>query len=144
MEVYGKYYSWTSVAIIVAIILVIAYYLGNRTGKGKAVSADTEALKKEIQKSELSYDQTTYEALADKLETAMYGYTDDEAAVYAVFAKLRNKSDLLQLITSFGERRIIFTWGNSNLNKWINNRLDASEIAKVNDILARNNITYNF
>lgn len=139
-----KYLPWLKVLGVIVIALVIAYYVGTRTGKAKKESAADDLLKKSIDTAALSYEQTQYTALADKLETAMYGYTDDEKSVYSVIAKMRNKSDLLQLIKSFGTRRMIWTWGDSNLNTWINSRLDTSEVAQVNDILSRNSIDYQF
>jgi hypothetical protein len=144
MNLFGKYYSWFSVSIITAIILVVAYYLGNRTGKGKAAAADSEALQKELDNSQLTYEPSQYTSWADKLFVAMNGFTDDEEAIYSVIAKLRTKSDLLQLIKSFGSKRIQFTLGDSNLNQFFANRLESSEIAKINDILSRNSISYEF
>jgi hypothetical protein len=144
MNFNGKYYPWLTGAAIVALILGAAYYIGTRTGKAKKEGAADDVLKKAINNNELTFEQTQYVALAAKLETAMFGYSDDENAVYAVFTKLRTKSDVLNLIKTFGERRMIFTLGNANLNQWINTRLDTSEIAKVNDILSRNNIDYQF
>jgi hypothetical protein len=40
-------------------------------------------LKKEIQKDELTFEQTQYSSMADKLEVAMYGFTTDEDSVYS-------------------------------------------------------------
>ncbi len=139
-----KYLPYLKLLGVVVIALVIAYYIGSRTGKAKKENEAEDQLKKEIDRAALTYEQTQYSALADDLEAAMYGFRDNENTVYAVMAKMRNRSDLLQLIKSFGMRRIIWTWGNSNLNAWINNRLDTAEIAQVNDILARNSIDYQF
>lgn len=137
-------YSALSLGIFGFIVILAAYYLGSRTGKGKAISADSESLQKEIKQQPLTYDLSNYESMADKLEDAMYGFTNDKDAVFAVFSKLRNKSDVLQLIVSFGERRIIWTFGNANLNRWINNRFGSDDIAHINSILSRNNIAYEF
>lgn len=131
-------------AIFIALVLAVAYYIGSRTGKAKVASKEDDALKKEISKSDLSFDNTQYASMADRIESSLYGYTDDENTVYSVFSKLRTKSDLLQLIKTFGNRRLIWTFGGSNLNAWINNRLDTKEIAHVNDILSRNGIDYQF
>jgi hypothetical protein len=140
----AKYFPWLTGAAIIALILGAAYYIGTRTGKAKKEGQADDAIKKEIDKKELTFEQTQFASMATKLETAMFGYTDDENAVYAVFTKLRSRSDVLNLIKTFGERRMIFNLGNANLNQWINTRLDTSEIAKVNDILSRNNIDYQF
>jgi hypothetical protein len=144
MNFQGKYYPLLSTALIGALILAAAYYIGTRTGKAKKEGEEENALKKEIQKDELTFEQTQYSSMADKLEVAMYGFTTDEDSVYSVFAKLRSKSDVLNLIKTFGTRRIIWTFGNSNLNTWINTRLATAEIAHLNDILSRNGIDYQF
>ena len=144
MNFNGKYYPWLSGAIFVALILGAAYYIGTRTGKAKKEGETDDVLKKEINKNELTFEQTQFASMADKLETAMYGYGDDENTIYAVFTKLRSRSDVLNLIKTFGERRMIFNLGTANLNQFISARLDTSEIAKVNDILSRNNIDYQF
>ena len=139
-----KYYPWMGPAIFISLVLAVAYYIGSRTGKAKTASQTDDTLKKEISKSALSFEQTQYVSMADRLESALYGFTDDENTVFAVFSQLRTKSDLLQLIKTFGNRRRIWTIGGSNLNAWINNRLDTSEIAHLNDILSRNSIDYQF
>lgn len=143
MNLFGKYYSWLSVGIFAALVLVVAYYIGTRTGKGKATAAASEAQKKEFKKSALTYDLSQYSTWADNLYTAMFGINDEDA-IYAVFSKLRTKSDLLQLISAFGSRRIQFTVGSNTLTEWIYNRLDKSEQAKINEILARNDIQFEF
>jgi hypothetical protein len=144
MNFQGKYYPWMGSAIFIAIVLAVAYYIGTRTGKAKQAGASEDVLKKEIQKTELTFEQTQFVSMADKLETSLYGFGDDENAVYSVFSKLRTKSDLLNLIKTFGNRRIIWTIGSANLNTWINNRLSTAEIAHLNDILSRNGIDYQF
>ncbi len=144
MNLFGKYYSWVSVVAVIAIILVIAYYIGTRTGKGKAGAANDEALKKELNQGTLSFEQSQYVAMADRLSTSMSGFTDDEDAVFSVISKLRTKSDVLNLIKSFGTRRPSFSIGTASLNEWFYLRLDESEIAKINEILSRNSIDYQF
>lgn len=144
MNILGKQYSWTTAGILAALVLVAAYYIGTRTGKGKSLSANSEALDKELKNGSLTYDLSQYGSLADKLETAMFPLNDDEDAVYSVMSKLRSKSDVLQLIKSFGERRLQFTWGGSTLNFWINYKLNNSEIKKINSLLSDAGINYEF
>ena len=141
MEIFknNKLITW---GIFALVTLIVMYYLGSRSGKAK--NTGTKGFKDEITKNALTYDLSQYSGFADRLESAMFGFTDDEEAVYDVFSKLRNKSDLLQLINIFGSRRIMTTIGGSSLPIWINNRLDKSEIQRVNEILSRNNIDYTF
>lgn len=142
MEELFKKYPAIGLGAFALIAFVVAYFFGNKTGKA-ATPTDTEL--KEAQKSTpLTYELSQYATLADRLETAMYGATDDEDAVYSVFSKLRNRADLLQLISSFGKRRIFLTIGDSNLSTWIYHRLNKSEVEKVNEILSRNAIDYQF
>lgn len=124
------------------IVLVVAYYLGSRTGKAK--TSGNNSISGEISKSALSYDLSQYVSFADRLQAAMYGFTDDEDAVYDVFSKMQTKSDVLQLITTFGNRRPIWHFGTTGLPIWINTFFAGSEIQHINEILAKNNIDYQF
>lgn len=141
MYLFGKSYNWQFAGIFGLIVLVIAYYLGNKTGKGKAANEPV----KDLNKSDLTYENSDYTSFADRLYIAMSGLMgDDEETIYSVISKLRTKSDVLQLIKSYGTRRLQWTLGNSNLNEWFNYRLNKEEISKVNDILGRNSIQYQF
>lgn len=135
----NKLLNW---GIFALVVLVLFYFFGTRSGKAK--KAGNNSVSGEISKANLTYQISQYVSFADRLETAMFGFTDDEEAIFDVFSKMRNKSDLLQLITTFGNRRPIFNFGSASLAVWINNRLDKSEIQRVNEILARNNIDYQF
>lgn len=139
-----KYLPWLKAIGVIVIALVIAYYVGTRTGKAKKESAADDILKKEIDKSAISFEQTQYSAYADKLESAMTGFSDNEKSIYAIIGKLNNKSDVLSLIKAFGQRRQSFSVGGANLITWFNNRLESSEIAEINDILSRKGIDYQF
>lgn len=132
--------SWGVFALVVFIVF---YYFGSRTGKRKQTQA-ADPYKTGTTANALTYDLANYASLADRLESAMYGFTDDEEAIYAVFSKLRNQSDLYQLITAFGSRRPIWHIGTADLATWLNTRLDTPEIQKINEILARNNISFQF
>ncbi len=144
MKFLGKNYPWLNVGIFAAAVMLAAYYLGSRTGKGKSVSADSEALAAEMAQSPLTYETSQYDSYADKLYVAMHDISDDEETIYSVFNKMRNKSDVLKLILAYGEKRIPLTIGNSTLPQWISAKLNPKEIAKINDILQRNLIQYEF
>lgn len=137
----NKLLNW---GIFAVIAIVLFYVLGTRTGKGKETEDDEDKLDAEIKKKELTYDISQYLTFADKLYTAMSSIMDDEDAIYSVMTSLRTKSDVLQLIKSFGDRRIQFTLGSSPLSQWFQNRLSKSEIAKINEILSRNSISFQF
>ena len=139
-----KYLPWIKALGVIVIALVIAYYVGSRTGKAKKEGAAEDLLKREIDKNSLTYEQTQYVSFADKLEQELNSTFIDENSIYSVFSKMRNKSDLIQLIKSFGMRRMKWYWGDSSLNMWINTKLETPEIATINDTLSRNSIDYQF
>ena len=78
----------------------------------------------------------------------MKGATTDEDAIYNVFSKMKNDLDVTQLISEYGihtyylSLRKIAT--DMDLPQWIHEEMDEDEIAKLNGILAKNNITYRF
>ncbi len=92
-----------------------------------------------------SYPLATYTQLADKIYTAvMYTWGTDEQAIYDAFNLMKNNLDVAMLIKAFGKRRLEFSTQDAELGAHISNDLDATEIAKVNSILASKNITYRF
>ncbi len=125
------------------IAVVVFYYFGSRRGKGLGVMSASAALNKEIEQNPLTYELSQYGVFADRLEVAFMG-TDDEQAIYSVFSDMRNRSDVLQLIKSFGKRRQEYTIGKVGLSTWISYQLKNKEIAEINDILARNYIDFKF
>lgn len=131
--------------IFAFIVLLVSYYFGTRTGKSKAGAAAGDTLAKDISKSDLTYDLSQYVMMADRCYDAVYDIGTDEEALYSVFSKIRSNSDLLQLIKAFGNRgNIVFQGGEKTLAEWMASDLNNVEIEKVNDILARNGVTYKF
>jgi hypothetical protein len=128
--------------IFALLTLVVAYYFGSRTGKGKGTAANP--FESEYSNTQLTYELSQYSAFADRLQAAMQGLADDEESIYSVLSKLRTKTDLFQLMKSFGNRRIPFTIGSADLSAWLNYRLSKKELNKANEILSRNNIDYQF
>ena len=145
MKIAGKEISTTTFGIFAAVVLVIAYYIGSRTGKSKAKAGAGDQLAKDITGSELTYDKSQYSIYADGIWTAINGVFVDDSAINTLMGKMRTKSDVLQLITTFGNRSLLpFGIGGGTLPEWIYQRLNAKEIGEVNDIMYRNNITYTF
>lgn len=142
MNLFGKQYSWMSVGIFAALILLVSYYIGTRTGKGKAGAADVEAMKKEISAGALTYEKTQYETFAQRLYMALYDLFSDEEEVLAVFTKMRTKSDVLQLITTFGKRGTWIQLGEKTLPEWL--YFKNADVSKINEILQRNAIQFEF
>jgi hypothetical protein len=145
MKVAGKNIDVTTFGIFGAIVLVIAYYIGSRTGKAKATASVADQLAKDIKKEDLTYDLTQYSTLADRVFMCVYGVTEDEEGLYVVFGRMRNNSDVMQLISSFGKRSGGFEfWIDKTLPEWLASDLNNVEIGKINEILKRNGINYQF
>ena len=141
----------TTFGILSLIVLLVAYYLGSRTGKAKQVKTDPNSgtnikdrLSQSIATEPLTYSIDNYSIFAERIYLECKGITTDEAAVYAIFRKMRNQSDLLQLIVSFGDRGNFFTFGKAGLSEWLYTGMNNSEIKEINSILASNNIKYEF
>lgn len=145
MKIAGKGIDGMTFGIFGFIVLLVAYYFGTRTGKSKAGAAAGDTLAKDISKSDLTYDLSQYVIMADRVYTCIAGVTEDEEGLYVVFARMRNNSDILQLIKAFGKRSGGFEfWYEKSLTEWMSSDLNNVEIEKVNDILKRNNVTYQF
>jgi hypothetical protein len=146
-----KNVNLTTFGILSLIVLLVAYYLGSRTGKAKQLKTDPNSsanikdrLTGSIAAEPLTYPIDNYSIFAERIYIECRGITTDEAAVYAIFRKLRNQSDLLQLIVSFGERGEFWTLGKAGLSEWLYTGMSNSEIKEINSILAANNIKYEF
>lgn len=145
MKIAGKNIDPTTLGLFGFLVLIVAYYFGSRTGKAKAVAADGDQIAKDITVSDLTYDLSQYQIFADRCYDAMYDLGTDEEALYVVFGKMRNNSDVLKLIQVFGQRgNIIFQGGAKSLAEWLSSDLTNGELDKVNEILKRNNITLQF
>lgn len=128
-------------AIAALLVLALVYFLGRRKKGTSAIQRDAE---KEKNENELTYQASQYLSYADRLEMAMQPLNDNEDAIYDVFSKMRNKSDVLYLIEAFGKRRQSYTIGKVGLNTFLNYQLNDSEREHINEILQRNDIDYKF
>lgn len=171
----GQYYNdlptWSKgvVAVIgLAGIALIGYsiYSGSKRRRDiKEANKASEEAKIEI--SELSrvgvkpsYSPSQYEVFSQKLVQAMDSCGTGEESIYSVFRYMKNKADVLSLISAFGVRfyqpcsatnPISYTkWlfddksFGGGLATWLEYDLTSSEIKKINDILAKSNIQYSF
>lgn len=133
---------WGGVAVIGFVAFRFVKKLTRDDGSG---AADDAA--KGLNKKNLSYPESNYGIWADALEQAMYGSGTDEDAIYEIFGKMNNNDDVLMLIVAFGIRKNAYFFipaGSGTLPIWIQDDLKNSEKAKVNEILANNNITIQF
>lgn len=95
----------------------------------------------------LTYPLAQYNVMADVVEEATDTSGTDTEAIYNVFAQLRNNTDMLQLIKTYGERwNFMFgvPLGKFTLQQIINSEFDSGERATLNQIITGNDITIQF
>ena len=122
------------------------------SGRARKTIRDINAEEKEYLKAgeKLSYPPTQYKSFAAKLEQAMFMWGTDEDAIFAVFKKLNNNVDFLQLEKAFGIRGysggLVSEWayGKYTLTQWLTEELDNADIKKINAILKNKGITYRY
>ncbi len=132
-----KVQTFFGVITIISIIAFLVKILGR--------NSDTASRRKLYSKVNPSYDEFVYKDWADTLDTALLREaTEDEDAVYRIFEKCRNISDVNKLIEAFGTRRQMFTLTYVSLPQAISSTFNKKEIRKVNDILASKGIQYSF
>jgi hypothetical protein len=171
MEFYRGLPPWARGAVIVggtALILYIAFRSYN-TWKNKqdeqkynqaAQQADAELKQLAVSGVGPSYSPTQFELFAEKIVQAINGCVTNTNDIESVFSSMKNKADVLQLIKTFGVRyvqpcaatqpisyvRSIFNseaFGGP-LETFLTYGLSASEISKINGILAKNKIDFKF
>lgn len=135
--------------VIILIIIAVALYFAVRAiKKGLAKLKIQDEINDHILKTgEVpSFTNAEYVNMSDILAKAFDGFGTDEAAVYSVFQKMKNKTDVLNLIDIYGYRPEgrKFFGVDENLINSLKNELSASELKKVNDILASKGINYAF
>ena len=121
--------------IIIAVVVIIVVKRKKATKEQDDYIKDVE---KQIDKSDLSYANSEYTQMANKLYSAMKGIGTNENAIYDVFSQLETESDVRKLISTFGSK------DGMTLQQWLIDDLSNRELQKVNDILAKNNINYSF
>jgi len=137
--------SQMNIGIFALVVVLIAWFFGNRSGKGKSVAGASVQLDKEIKENPLTYELSSYEQWADRVHSAMVNFFDNEQAINSVMSKMRNRSDILQLIKSFGNRKhLIWNVGNGSMGSWFSVKLREKDIDSINGILSRNNIDFQF
>lgn len=121
--------------IIIAVVVIIVVKRKKATKEQDDYIKDVE---KQIDKSDLSYANSEYTQMANKLYSAMKGIGTNENAIYDVFSQLETESDVRKLISMYGSK------DGMTLQQWLIDDLSNRELQKVNDILAKNNINYSF
>lgn len=127
-------------AIAVAIICLLLFIMyrqakGAIEGFGTKVQSKSTLTVLQSQGIKPSYGSDTYARFADRMEIAMKGAGTDEDIIYKVYSYLHNDADMVKLNQAFGIRN------ESTLREWLLGDLDASEIAKINELLRDKGIT---
>lgn len=133
------------IAAIAIVIVVVVILVAVKFKEIKGLIVDHNAnqklvdeLNKEIKADDITHTQLQFQAYVSKLLNAMNGWGTDEKKIYDVFNEMNTRSDVLQLIKTFGVQK------DQNLNEWIADDCSASEISHINEILASKNINYQF
>ena len=112
----------------------------------KSTTEDIKILNKQGIKP--TYYASQYVQFADKLYNAMITSNPfqgtDEEAIYSVMRLMKNDVDINMLVKAFGTRRMEFSLKGGGLAAFLQDDLDAKEMAKENKILSDNKINYRF
>lgn len=111
-----------------------------KSKQGKDTVKDAE---KEIEKSDLSYTDSTYSTMASILFKAMEGTGTDYDPIKRVIEKLKTKSDWLKLVSTFGVKKVsnfVYDFEGS-LVEWLIDELSDSQQVEISDILAKIGVT---
>lgn len=131
------------VATIIAALAFLAKIFGkSESEEEQAGQRSREDLYKRIPPS---YDDFKYLDWANTLDVAlMQDSTEDEAAVYNVFNRMKNISDVAKLIEFFGTKRKLFSTQYITLPQAITEYFNDGEKQTLNKILLKKRIDYTF
>jgi hypothetical protein len=153
-----KNYTWLLVLVVIGLagwygygILFPAPPPASNTGTAKKTTGTTAAKtttpaadnNDEQTYSNLTYQDTQYQALAQRLYDAMGAFSNDMVIIDNVFKSLKTDDDVSALSDAFGTHSGFYLIS-APLSSWVNVYLGASGKAEVNQILANNNISNQF
>jgi len=125
----------SGIVIIALIFGLIIYKDLRKRSSGKSAIKE---LDKDIDTNHLSYPRSYYGIWAQDVYRAVNGMGTDEQAVFDVFKKMKNKDDVLQLITSFGVK------DGETLSQWLIGDLGEDDKETLNRLLSDKDINYQF
>lgn len=154
--------TWQQIVFFLLIVVLI-YFIYNEISKAikkaKQNKSDEEAaaqLEAESQKpaNKPSYPLSNYQNMADTIQQAYEGIGEDEEAIYDVYKRMVTLGDVYELNRAFGSRPygpfgesqgFVSQWFTTDLDlpQWIN-KLSASKKTKINGILSKANINYQY
>lgn len=141
-----KHSTW-EIILGVATILAALAFLAKVFGKSESEQEIEGQRSREDLYTKIKPSHPDFKFLdwANTLDNAlMQGATEDEQAVYNIFNKIKNVSDVAKLIEFFGTKRKMFTTQYITLPQAINEYFSESEKQKLNNILLNKKISYSF
>lgn len=130
-----------AIVVVVSIIIFIVWWKQNVSQKihDKKINTDlANLLDEEITTENITITQQQLNSYASKLYKAMDGWGTDEQQIFDVFRQMQTRSDVLQLIKTFGVK------DHKTLQEWLFDELSTSDLDKINQILSNNAIDYKF
>ena len=129
-----------AVAVVCAFVLLI-WIISKVKGKIEDSIVNNKLVDEvnaEMDVNQTTLTQSQLNTLSTKIYSALKGVGSDEDAVYSAFEEVQNRTDLLQLIKTFGVKDSL------TIKEWLYDDLSVDEIAHINNILASKNINYVF
>lgn len=130
----------TNIIVGVTVGAIAAFFLGRfiyrKIKENEENKQRKKQLESEIATSNLSYSDSEYTSMADKVEEAVSGGGTDEAAIYTVFMRMKTNADVIKLQSAYGVR-----FKDEDMFDSIRRDMSSDEIAKINKILTQRNIT---
>lgn len=134
-------YIIIGICVVIAIIIVAIVFKKFVVTKLHDAAANKQLatqLDEEITTENITITQQQFNGYASTLYSAMKGIGTNEERIYEVFEKMNTRSDVLQLIKTFGVKESM------TLNEWFMDDLSTKEIDKINQILVSRQIDYKF
>lgn len=131
-----------AVLAAVAVLIAVAVKIRNAVRDAAANARLSNEANAEIDTAQRTISDTQLNTLVSKLKAAFYsglwGWTEDEAAIYAAFEQVNSRSDVLMLEREFG------VYKGKTLKEHIATLLDEDEIDHINSIFASKSVNYRY
>lgn len=142
----NEYLKLMGVAAGLSAGLFVSYKVYKQVSSKMNENNETSDYKKEIVKTDLSFTESEYKTMADRIHVALnQPWNDNEKTVYETLQKLKTKSDWLKLIKMFGVRkrgRADWLSSNMTLPQYLEEAMEWWEISKVKTILSKINVNF--
>lgn len=126
--------------VVVLSVVVIRQRLSGAAQDRKKNQQLIDDANAEVDISLVTLTDAQINTIVSKLKSAfysgMFGWVEDEDAIYSAFEGIGSRSDLLLVHERFG------VYKNKTLPDHIHSLLDESEVSRINSILAAKNINY--